>query len=72
MRNRNNNNKERRTRDESHLYALRQCLNNISDPAGLWQIEGGEVLQQDKHVANYSSVKRVNCGTLEQKRLCCG
>jgi hypothetical protein len=31
-----------------------------------WQIEGGKVLENDKHVANYSSVKRVSCGTTEQ------
>ena len=30
------------------------------------QIEGGKVLQKNKHVANYSSVKRVSCGTHEQ------
>ncbi len=45
---------------------VRQCLNNVNDPAGLWQIEGGTVLDKDKHVANYSSVKRVSCGTTEQ------
>ena len=31
-----------------------------------WQIEGGKVLENGKHVANYSSVKRVSCGTTEQ------
>ena len=31
-----------------------------------WQIEGGKVLENGKHVANYSSVKRVSCGTIEQ------
>jgi hypothetical protein len=45
---------------------VRECLNNVDDIAGRWQIEGGRVLQKDRHVANYSSVKRVSCGTLEQ------
>ena len=48
-------------------YTLtRECLNNVEDVAGRWQIEGGRVLQRDKHVANYSSVKRISCGTQEQ------
>jgi len=35
---------------------------------GRWQIEGGKVFQGKtrRHVANYSSVKRVSCGTQEQ------
>src|SRR5215467_383881 len=45
---------------------VRECLNNVDGVAGRWQIEGGKVLQKDKHVANYSSVKRVSCGTQEQ------
>jgi hypothetical protein len=45
---------------------VRQCLNNVDDVAGRWQVEGGKVLQRQKHVANYSSVKRVSCGTQEQ------
>ena len=45
---------------------VRECLNNVEDVAGRWQIEGGRVLQRRKHVANYSSVKRVSCGTHEQ------
>jgi len=45
---------------------IRECLNNVEDVAGRFQIEGGRVLQKDKHVANYSSVKRVSCGTQEQ------
>jgi len=45
---------------------VRSCLNNVDDVAGRWQIEGGKVLQRQKHVANYSSVKRVSCGTHEQ------
>lgn len=48
-------------------YTLtRECLNNVEDVAGRWQIEGGRVLQREKHVANYSSVKRISCGTQEQ------
>jgi hypothetical protein len=45
---------------------VRQCLNNVDDDAGRWQVEGGTVLQDKNHVANYSSVKRVSCGTQEQ------
>jgi streptogramin lyase len=48
-------------------YTLqRDCLTNANDPGMLWQIEGGKVLDNGKHVANYSSVKRVSCGTTEQ------
>ena len=51
----------------SLTYTLvRECLNNVDDIAGRWQIEGGKVMQRQKHVANYSSVKRVSCGTQEQ------
>lgn len=47
---------------------VRECLNNVEDVAGRWQIEAGTVVQGKarKHVANYSSVKRVSCGTQEQ------
>jgi hypothetical protein len=45
---------------------VRDCLNNVEDVAGRWQIEGGKVFDKNKHVANYSSVKRVSCGTHEQ------
>lgn len=45
---------------------VRECLNNVEDNAGRWQIEGGKVLEKDKHVANYSSVKRISCGTQQQ------
>ena len=47
---------------------VRQCLNNAEDAGERWQIEGGQVFQgrTRKHVANYSSVKRVSCGTHEQ------
>jgi hypothetical protein len=45
---------------------VRECLNNVDDVAGRWQIEGGKVFERKRHVANYSSVKRVSCGTQEQ------
>ena len=45
---------------------VRECLNNAEDAGGLWQIEGGQVLQGKRHVANYSSIKRVSCGTRQQ------
>ena len=45
---------------------VRECLNNVEDAGMRWQIEGGKVMQKNKHVANYSSVKRVSCGTQEQ------
>ena len=45
---------------------VRECLNNVEDVAGRWQIEGGQVLQGKRKVANYSSVKRISCGTQEQ------
>ena len=51
----------------SLTYTLvRECLNNVTDIAGLWQVEGGRVLEKKKQVANYSSVKRVSCGTQGQ------
>ncbi len=42
------------------------CNNNISDAAGLWEIEGGQALQNKVHVADYSIVKRTSCGTKPQ------
>ena len=45
---------------------VRECLNNVEDNAGRWQISGGKVFQKQKHVANYSVVKRISCGTHEQ------
>ena len=43
------------------------CLNGVTDIAGVWQVEGGTVFNnKKKHVANYSSVKRVSCGTEPQ------
>jgi len=49
------------------LTLVRECLNNVDDAGGRWQIEGGKVLdKKQKQVANYSSVKRVSCGTEQQ------
>lgn len=50
------------------VYTLdRDCLDNVDDAAGRFQIEGGKVLDKaKKHVANYSSVKRISCGTQQQ------
>jgi len=51
---------------------VRECLNNVTDPAGIFQIEAGQVFQggtaarPGKHAANYSSVKRTSCGTQQQ------
>jgi hypothetical protein len=36
-----------------------KALTNVDDPAGRWQFEGGSVTQENKHVANYASFKRV-------------
>ena len=44
---------------------IRECLNNVEDVAGRRQ-EGGKVMQKEQLVANYSSIKRVSCGTNEQ------
>jgi hypothetical protein len=42
-------------------------LQDVNDGAGRWQFEGGQVLHQRKHVANYATVRRVvNKGTTEQ------
>lgn len=50
----------------SVTYTLvRECLNNVEDAGIRWQIEGGNVLQKDKQVGTYSSVKRVSCGTVK-------
>jgi hypothetical protein len=43
----------------------RQCLNEVVDAGGRWLIEGGTVEESGTHVANYSSVCRVSCGTTE-------
>ena len=51
------------------IYTLvRKCLDNVEDGGGRFQVEGGQVLdgKSKKHVANYSSLKRISCGTQEQ------
>jgi len=45
---------------------VQDCLNNVEDVAGRWQISGGKAFQKKKHVANYSIVKRISCGTMQQ------
>ena len=46
------------------VYTLaRQCLTDVKDAAGFWQIEGGNVTQKESIVATYSTVRRVDCGT---------
>ena len=52
---------------QSLIYTLdRGCLNDVEDSGMRWQIEGGKVFEEGKHIANYSSVKRTSCGTTEQ------
>ncbi len=48
------------------LKLERGCLDNVDDKAGRFQISGGKVYLRKKHVANYSSVKRITCGTRKQ------
>lgn len=41
------------------ILQLKQlALTNVSDAAGLWQFEGGQVLENAVHVANFASIKR--------------
>jgi hypothetical protein len=48
-------------------YTLhRDCLNDVVDSGMSWQIEGGKVFENGTHIADYSSVKRVSCGTTNQ------
>jgi hypothetical protein len=56
----------------SLIYTLvPACQNDVKDPPppapGFWQIEGGKVMEREIHVADYSSVSRVTCATLEHK-----
>jgi hypothetical protein len=39
---------------------------NVEDAGMRWQIEGGTVMENGRHIADYSSVKRVSCGTTHQ------
>jgi hypothetical protein len=44
----------------------RECLINSIDDGGTWQTEGGKVVQNNQHIADYSSMKRIGCVTLPQ------
>ncbi len=41
------------------LKFTRKALNNVDDVAGRWQFEGDSVTQDNRHIANYASIKRV-------------
>jgi streptogramin lyase len=43
-----------------------KCKDKVADAAMGWQIEGGQVREHKKHVADYSSVMRLSCGTAKQ------
>ena len=49
----------RRSSHASSLKFNRKALSNVDDPAGRWQFEGGSVTQDNTHIANYASFKRV-------------
>lgn len=42
-----------------NLTLNRLSLTNVDDAAGRWQFEGGRVFQENRHVADYASTKRV-------------
>ncbi|MFE5620607.1 hypothetical protein ACFQ8S_00820 [Streptomyces virginiae] len=45
------------------LYTLNQhVLTNVDDAAGRWQFEGGEVVEQSVHLADYACTRRVITG----------
>ena len=44
---------------------VQKALTNV-DAAGRWQHEAGQVNQDNKHVANYASYKRVTFGGTDQ------
>ena len=44
------------------LTMSRETLRNVDDAAGRWQFEGGKVFEGDRHVAYYSSTRRVTMG----------
>lgn len=49
------------------VYQLKQlALTNVNDAAGRWQFEGGQVLENEKQVANYASIKRVTLKGTDQ------
>jgi hypothetical protein len=45
-----------------HLTLNQLSLTNVDDAAGRWQFEGGQVFQENRHVADYASTKRVVTG----------
>ncbi|KAH7243956.1 hypothetical protein MRS44_016987 [Fusarium solani] len=49
-----------------NLNFTRKALNNVDDVAGRWQFEGGSVTQNNQHVANYASTKRVTHNGTDQ------
>ncbi len=48
------------------LQLTRKNLNNVNDAAGRWQFEVGAVALDQKHSANYASIKRVITGDADQ------
>jgi hypothetical protein len=40
------------------LQFTQASLTNVTDAAGQWQFEGGQVIENGKQVANYASIKR--------------
>jgi len=45
-------------------HLARECLNNVEDAAGRFQIEGGKLSDAKKQpVGTYSIVRRISCGT---------
>jgi len=55
--------------DKEHPMALtfymhQGCLDNVEDPAGIFQIEGGRLTdEKEQPVGTYSIVRRTSCGT---------
>ena len=48
------------------LELVQEGLTNTQDVGGLWQVEGGRILEAGERVGDFSSVRRVSCGTEEQ------
>jgi hypothetical protein len=49
------------------ILQLKQLtLTNVNDAAGRWQFEGGQALENEVHVANFASIKRVTFGGTDQ------
>jgi hypothetical protein len=44
------------------LTLNRLSLTDVDDAAGRWQFEGGQVFQENRHIADYASTKRVVTG----------